>query len=960
MTVHPRRARAALVLLAGLCASPVTAVTIRVPADQPTLQQAIARVAEGDVVELAAGTYPAPTNGFKINNIAARFTVRAAAGATVVLDGEGSHSILRFFNGNRGRGRTVVFEGLTFRRGLSVTQKVGGAVTLLAADAVFRRCVFSDNASLAATTGGGAVLLGDDAQAVFLDSLFSANVAPTRGGAIAMTGGLLVVERTRFEGNRVNPSGHKSNASGGAIAIVDGTLRVAHSTFEDNEAAWTGGAIYAFGTFGGLVRSPVADLSIVASTFVGNRAAPVGPVAGATFGGAIHVEDQTTLRVEGCLFEGNRAERGGALSSYRALVEVRNSVLRGNEGRRQAFASTGGAINVDSNDFADGSTDGGQVNRRAAELLVEDTLFLGHYGEVTASAETGGCVRLAGDLSRHYGDNGVAKAGTDAENRAKAVFRRTAFIDCDSQEPTNGGFGGAVSATFTDLLLEDALVLDSDALPASSGQAGGVGVNVDSTARLVRTGLAGNTASKGAAVFVSGSNLVLDGSSFIRNEVSVGTGEAVNQSFGAALYAIPRASPDDPSRQGAVTGEVKDCLFADNRGLALWEVDLDTGPINELRYRGNRFFESSFSDKVWVNVLLDRQGRNVGELQSAVVTRSVGSTVKASGPNQALGGRPRAGQALVVPARLPRLGQPAVLGPAYAAAVWSGAIATLGGVGLPLGGGSRDLGTTTGAQPLVVDGTTLVSPQLAAARCSTGPLLCLAADRFTAEVSFADGRGGFGLGRGEPLTADTGHFWFFAPTNVELVTKALDGRAANGRFWFFYGALSNLPYTIRVLDTTTGLLRLYENPAGRLASVGDTDAFRAAATGPRPVADDEPADALEPTAATACTPSATALCLQGGRYRAQIAWKNGSQTGNGQAIPFSGDTGFFWFFSQSNLEVVIKILDGRPVNGHVWVFFGALSNVEYTVTVTDTVSGAVETYRNPAGTFASVADTSAF
>jgi hypothetical protein len=42
------------------------------------------------------------------------------------------------------------------------------------------------------------------------------------------------------------------------------------------------------------------------------------------------------------------------------------------------------------------------------------------------------------------------------------------------------------------------------------------------------------------------------------------------------------------------------------------------------------------------------------------------------------------------------------------------------------------------------------------------------------------------------------------------------------------------------------------------------------------------------------------------------------------------------------------------------VFYGALSNVDYTLTVTDTTTGTVKTYHNPAGQFASVGDTQAF
>jgi hypothetical protein len=41
-------------------------------------------------------------------------------------------------------------------------------------------------------------------------------------------------------------------------------------------------------------------------------------------------------------------------------------------------------------------------------------------------------------------------------------------------------------------------------------------------------------------------------------------------------------------------------------------------------------------------------------------------------------------------------------------------------------------------------------------------------------------------------------------------------------------------------------------------------------------------------------------------------------------------------------------------------FYGALSNVQDTITVTDLESGAVQTYENPYGRLASLADTAAF
>jgi hypothetical protein len=104
------------------------------------------------------------------------------------------------------------------------------------------------------------------------------------------------------------------------------------------------------------------------------------------------------------------------------------------------------------------------------------------------------------------------------------------------------------------------------------------------------------------------------------------------------------------------------------------------------------------------------------------------------------------------------------------------------------------------------------------------------------------------------------------------------------------------------------------------------------------------------------------LCLAGGRFRVDVAWRNvgTGATGTGTAVPLTDDTGSFWFFNAANLELLVKVLDGRGVNGHWWVFFGALTDVEYDLTVTDLQSGNHKTWHNPAGTQASGADTAAF
>jgi hypothetical protein len=116
-----------------------------------------------------------------------------------------------------------------------------------------------------------------------------------------------------------------------------------------------------------------------------------------------------------------------------------------------------------------------------------------------------------------------------------------------------------------------------------------------------------------------------------------------------------------------------------------------------------------------------------------------------------------------------------------------------------------------------------------------------------------------------------------------------------------------------------------------------------------------------PAAAGTCASSTTALCLNGNRFKVEVAWTDFSgNSGVGQAVPLTGDTGYFWFFGPENVELVLKVLDGTSINQHWWVFYGALSTVDYVITVTDTVAGTQKTYHNPSGNLGSVADTSAF
>jgi photosystem II stability/assembly factor-like uncharacterized protein len=115
-------------------------------------------------------------------------------------------------------------------------------------------------------------------------------------------------------------------------------------------------------------------------------------------------------------------------------------------------------------------------------------------------------------------------------------------------------------------------------------------------------------------------------------------------------------------------------------------------------------------------------------------------------------------------------------------------------------------------------------------------------------------------------------------------------------------------------------------------------------------------------AAGLCAPDATTLCVNGGRFRVTAQWSTrDGRSGAGQAVALSGIAGYFTFFDPSNVEIVIKVLNGCAFNSRFWTFAAGLTDVGVILTVTDTQTGFIQTYTNSQGTpFKTIQDTNAF
>lgn len=211
-----------------------------------------------------------------------------------------------------------------------------------------------------------------------------------------------------------------------------------------------------------------------------------------------------------------------------------------------------------------------------------------------------------------------------------------------------------------------------------------------------------------------------------------------------------------------------------------------------------------------------------------------------------------------------------------------------------------------------------------------------------------------------------GFLHFGDPSNIELMVKVL---SFGGTIKVFYGQLTNLKFTLRVRDTHTGTSKIYHNTAGDCGGI-DQNAFVASLSS-RPGAVDlsvltsiaKIEKPFLPDRSVAfggsCIPNANTLCLQNNRIKVSATWRNHYNSTSGIATvgKLSNATGGLYFTDSQNLELLVKALD---FGTHFLVMYGAMSDLEYNMTVTDTVTGISKTFVNSAGNYCGGLDSQTF
>lgn len=292
------------------------ATLIRVPADEPTLQAALAAALDGDTLLVAPGTYAGTANTNL--DLAGKNIVmigEGGAAATILEGGHGETFGMAFRAGN---GLATVVEGFTLRGfvGYSTGLEEGALICYPGSAPNLRNLRIEDNQ---APIGGydytrGSGLFSWSASPTLIDCRFANNRA-TYGGAVRIDGGEPQFIRVEFVANRAN--------QGGAVHGTGSDARFEHCSFAQNEAVETGDQWSSAPGSGGAAFA--AGLAFVDCLFVENRADSARdvnghPIAAAGEGGALRIEGGAFI--ERCTFVGNTAEADAATPPPGAAVHI--------------------------------------------------------------------------------------------------------------------------------------------------------------------------------------------------------------------------------------------------------------------------------------------------------------------------------------------------------------------------------------------------------------------------------------------------------------------------------------------------------------------------------------------------------------------------------------------------------------------------------------------------------------
>jgi hypothetical protein len=270
-----------LPVLTMIAASTVAAKTIKVPADRPTIQDAINSAGNGDIVLVSPGTYTE-----NINFSGKAITVTSSDGPdSTIIDGGNTAPVAMFVSGE---GPKSVLSYLTLQDGSSTfnTQYDGGGIYILdtsptiahniiqknsacnggagiavsAGSPVIKDNIIKNNSqkNCSGGVGGGGIEVSGPGSAQIIGNAIHNNVWPGNGGGITLFGG-----NNPTIMNNVIRENSSENGQGGGMWIVNTTDTVIVQNLFYGNTGSQGGAVYLS------VPNSTGTLVLVNNTIIG-------------------------------------------------------------------------------------------------------------------------------------------------------------------------------------------------------------------------------------------------------------------------------------------------------------------------------------------------------------------------------------------------------------------------------------------------------------------------------------------------------------------------------------------------------------------------------------------------------------------------------------------------------------------------------------------------------------------
>jgi hypothetical protein len=253
-------------LLALLCSTHAFSATILLKSDgtgaYPTIQEAISASVDGDVIELADGTYTG-TGNRDVYFFGKAVTVRSESGNPVscIIDCQGAvgdyHRAFNFLNNEQSQS---VLQNLTITGGYMYDRS--GAVAMEDASPTLTGCIFLNNSS----AGRGGAIICYDSSPTLNSCIFRGNTGDFGGAMMCSNPSTPFLTGCIFEDNTADVAGAFGSSSS-CTPILENCL------FINNVANGFGGAMY-FGN---------ARPNITNCTFVGNTAGYFASCIGGSF-----------------------------------------------------------------------------------------------------------------------------------------------------------------------------------------------------------------------------------------------------------------------------------------------------------------------------------------------------------------------------------------------------------------------------------------------------------------------------------------------------------------------------------------------------------------------------------------------------------------------------------------------------------------------------------------------------